>query len=232
MSHQITLDNHNFTLIHRTNKKIRRISLVIENKDEIIVKTPLKFKSHMIKEIVYDYKDWILKSLIRVPSKNEFDFVSGGKVPFLGVSYPMILEENNKIKNVKFNLIDDKFMVQYNNEKQTYDDFINGLKIFYKYNSIKIIDPIFDEWTYKTKLYPNNISYRFVKTRWGSCSMQNNISINYKLLQFDKKCIEYVVLHELCHIKEKNHSKKSWNLVSLYMPQYKEVEKILKNKLF
>ena len=232
MSHQITLDNHNFTLIHRTNKKIKRISLVIENKDEIIVKTPLKFKSHMIKEIVYDYNDWILKSLIRVPSKNEFDFVSGGKVPFLGVSYPMILEENNKIKNVKFNLIDDKFMVQYNNEKQTYDDFINGLKIFYKYNSIKIIDPIFDEWTYKTKLYPNNISYRFVKTRWGSCSMQNNISINYKLLQFDKKCIEYVVLHELCHIKEKNHSKKFWNLVSLYMPQYKEVEKILKNKLF
>ena len=232
MSAQIILDNHNFTLIHRTNKKIKRISLVIENKDEIIVKTPLKFKSHMLKQIVYDHKEWILKSLYRVPAKNEFDFVSGGEIPFLGIRYPMILEENNKIKNVKFSLIDDKFIVQYNKEKQSYDDFINGLKIFYKYNTIKIIDPIFDEWTYKTKLYPNNISYRFVKTRWGSCSFQNNISINYKLLQFDKKCIEYVVLHELCHIKEKNHSKKFWNLVSLYMPDYKEVEKMLKSKLF
>ena len=80
MSHQITLDNHTFTLIHRTNKKIKRISLALENKNEIIVKTPLKFKSHMIKEIVYEYKEWILKSIQKVPSKNSFDFVSGSLV--------------------------------------------------------------------------------------------------------------------------------------------------------
>jgi len=229
---QITLDNYTFTLIHRTNKKIKNVSLSLENKDEIIIKTPLKFKSHLLKEIAYEHKDWILRSLNRVPSKNSFDFVSGGTIPFLGINYPMELIQNEKIKNVKFSFVEDKFIVECNSLQQSYDNFIDGLKQFYKYNAIKIIDPIFDEWTHKTKLYPNKIGYRFAKTRWGSCSFDNNISINYKLLQFDKQCIEYVVLHELCHIKEKNHSKKFWNLVSMYMNDYKNVELRIRSKLF
>jgi len=229
---QVILDNYTFEIIHRTNKKIKKISLSIENKDEIIIKTPLKFKSHLLKEIVLEHKDWILKSLVKVPAKNSFDFVSGGVIPFLGVSYPIILEKDEKIKNVKFTFENDIFLVKYHSDTQPYDDFIDGLKKFYKYNAIKIIDPIFDEWTHITQLLPNKIGYRFAKRRWGSCSFENNISINYKLLQFDKKCIEYVVLHELCHITHKNHSKKFWDLVSFYMSDYKSVEKQLRSKLF
>ncbi|MEA3383316.1 MAG: SprT family zinc-dependent metalloprotease [Campylobacterota bacterium] len=232
MSAQIILDNNTFTLIHRTNKKIKRVSLALENKNEIIVKTPLKFKSHKIKEIVFEHKDWILRALHKVPAKNHFDFVTGGEIPFLGTNYPMILKQNDEIKNVKFSFDSTQFIVEYNNINKTYDDFIDGMKTFYKHNAIKIIDPIFDEWTFKTNLLPNKTSYRFTKTRWGSCSFENNISINYKLLQFDKRCIEYVVLHELCHITHKNHSKKFWDLVSFYMPEYKDVEKQLKSKLF
>lgn len=229
---EIILDNHQFTLIHRTNKKIKRVSLALENKDEIIVKTPLKFKSHMVKEVVFEHKDWILRTINKVPAKNSFDFVSGGVIPYLGKDIKMVLVEDEMMKHVKFSLENDTFVVKYNKTNQTYDQFVEGLKKFYKYNATKVIDPIFDEWTFKTKLLPKNISYRFNKGRWGSCSYENNISINYKLLQFDKKCIEYVVLHELCHIKEKNHSSKFWNLVSLYMPEYKEVEKMLRGKLF
>ncbi len=229
---QIILDNYTFHIIHRTNKKIKRITLSIENKDEIIIKTPLKFKSHLLKEIAFEHKEWILNSIKKVPAKNQFDFVSGGKIPLLGVQYPMNLVLNEKIKKVKFSFENDIFLVEYNNINQTYDEFIDGLKIFYKHNAIKVIDPIFDEWTHITQLFPNRIGYRFAKGRWGSCSYENNISINYKLLQFDKRCIEYVVLHELCHITEKNHSKKFWNLVSSYMEDYKSVEKELRSKLF
>lgn len=232
MSQQITLDNHIFTLIHRTNKKIKRVSLALENKNEIIVQTPLKFKSHLLKEIVYEYKEWILKSLEKVPSKNSFDFVSGGMIPFLGKSYPMNLLHNDEMKNVRFTLVDEVFIVEYNSLYHRYEDFIEGLKLFYKYNAQKIIDPLFDKWIQKTELIPNKVGYRYAKGRWGSCSSINNISINYKLLQFERAAIEYVVLHELCHIREKNHSQKFWNLVSLYMPEYKKVEATLRSKLF
>ena len=81
-------------------------------------------------------------------------------------------------------------------------------------------------------MIPQKIGYRKAKRRWGSCSYANNISINYMILQFPKDVIGYVVLHELCHIKEKNHSKRFWNLLSSYMPKYKQQEIILKKKLF
>ena len=228
MPHKIILDNHNFTIVHRTNKKIKRISLVLQNSDEILIKTPLKFKAHLLKDIIFEHKEWILRSITKVKPKNSFDFVTGGQIPFLGVLYPLILEEDNKIKNVKFIFNQNHFIVKHN-PTSSYNDFINGLQLFYKYNSKKIIDPIFDKYTALTNLIPTKIGYRKAKTRWGSCSINNGISINYMLLQFDRKAIEYVVLHELCHIVHKNHSKKFWDLVAFYMHDYKMIQKTLKN---
>ena len=228
---QIILDNHTFDIIHRTNKKIKRVSLSISNKDEITIKTPLKFKTHLLKEIIFEHKDWILKSIQKVPTKNKFEFITGGEIPYLGVKYPLTLVSDDRYHNVKFEFMYDNFVV-YHNHTHNYDDFISGLKLFYKYNAKKIIDPIFEKLSLETDLYPNKIGYRFAKTRWGSCSHINNISINYSLLQFELRAIEYVVLHELAHIKEKNHSKKFWDIVSFYMPEYKSVEKLLKGSLF
>ncbi|MEA3316005.1 MAG: SprT family zinc-dependent metalloprotease [Campylobacterota bacterium] len=229
---QIILDGHSFILVHRTNKKIKRVSLTIENKDEIILKTPLKFKQHLLKQIVYEHKDWILNHIKRATPKNSFDFVSGETIPFLGKDYPMRLIKDDEVKNIKFEFINNEFLIYYNNLEQTYEEYIDALKLFYKINAKKIINPIFDKWIEKTELIPNKISYRFNKTRWGSCSYENNISINYKLLQFKEEVIEYVVLHELAHIKEKNHSKRFWSIVSFYIPNYKVLENQLKSKLF
>jgi predicted metal-dependent hydrolase len=229
---QVVLDNHTFEVIHRSNKRIKRIGISLENKDEIIVKTPLKFKVHHVRDIVLDNKEWILRVINKVPSKNLFDFFSGGKIPFIGRDYPLELIANKKIKNVKFEFDGEKFLCKHNPQIKEYEDFLDGLKKFYKKVAAKYIDPIFDEVCFKTKLYPENISYRYAKRRWGSCSYKNDISINYMLLQFDAKTIEYVVLHELCHIEEKNHSKRFYSLLSLYMEDYKVQENALKHKKF
>lgn len=228
----IFLDEHKFELIHHTNKRIKRISLLLENKNEIVVKTPLKFKAHNLKEIVYHHKNWILKAIQKVPTKNQFDFICGGDIPFMGTQYPLELIANEKIKNIKVEFKDDIFYFYHNPDKKEYQDFLDALKKFYKKVAQKYIDPMFDEWCFRTKLNPQNISYRYAKRRWGSCSHINNISINYMLLQFPKKVIEYVVLHELCHIEEKNHSKRFYNLLSLYMSDYKVQESLLKHKTF
>lgn len=79
----------------------------------------------------------------------------------------------------------------------------------------------------ETELIPNKIRIRDIKYAWGSCSINKNITINNKLIKYDVQVIRYVILHELCHIKYMNHSKEFWNLVSKYMPKYKEVKKQL-----
>ncbi len=71
------------------------------------------------------------------------------------------------------------------------------------------------------------ITIRFMKSRWGSCTTSRNIIINAHLIKAPKKCIEYVIIHEMCHLKQPNHSKAFYNLQSKLMPDWK----IWKNKL-
>ena len=77
-------------------------------------------------------------------------------------------------------------------------------------------------------LAPEEYRIKKVKTVWGSCSSNKKITINQNLMMYSRKAIEYVVLHEVCHLRYMNHSKKFWAMVEKYMPDYKKAEKELK----
>ncbi len=73
-----------------------------------------------------------------------------------------------------------------------------------------------------------NISVKNQKTRWGSCSSRKNLSFNYKIIFLPPELQDYLVVHELCHLKEMNHSKKFWNLVGEKILDYKKLSKSLR----
>lgn len=91
-----------------------------------------------------------------------------------------------------------------------------------------IVKNSIEKYTKLIKEKPNKVRIKDIKYAWGSCSSNRNISINEKLAKKDKKIIEYVVLHEMCHLKYMNHSKEFWSLVATYMPEYKEYRRMLK----
>ncbi len=99
---------------------------------------------------------------------------------------------------------------------------------FYKQTVKKHITPLVDKWAKKMNLYPSKISYRKTKSQWGSCSSKNAISLNIYLCLLPKELIEYVIVHELAHIKHKNHSKDFWSLVGEFIPDYKVLRANLK----
>jgi len=74
----------------------------------------------------------------------------------------------------------------------------------------------------------NKVTVRNQKTRWGSCSASGNLSFNFNLVQYRKDIIDYVILHELCHLNEMNHSPKFWKQVEKICPNYKVLRKELK----
>ncbi len=80
--------------------------------------------------------------------------------------------------------------------------------------------------TYFNQMYGfrfNKICIRNQKTRWGSCSKKGNLNFNYKIASLPQKIADYIVVHELCHLKEFNHSQKFWNLVARAVPDYLEI---------
>ena len=77
------------------------------------------------------------------------------------------------------------------------------------------------------KVMPNKVRIKDIKYAWGSCSSNRNITISKKLAKKEEKVIEYVVLHEMCHLRYMNHSKEFWNLVESYLPEYKTYRALL-----
>ncbi len=72
------------------------------------------------------------------------------------------------------------------------------------------------------------ISIRDTKTRWGSCSKKGNLNFNYKILFLPPHMADYIIVHELCHLKEFNHSQNFWDLVVKVVPEYRAVRVDLK----
>ena len=77
----------------------------------------------------------------------------------------------------------------------------------------------------------NRICVKNQKTRWGSCSKKKNINFNYKVMFLPENMANYIVVHELCHLQELNHSYKFWDLVAETLPDYKNIKKEFKHKI-
>jgi predicted metal-dependent hydrolase len=99
---------------------------------------------------------------------------------------------------------------------------------FYRRRAPEILLPRVEHWSRVTGLRPTGVSFRRNRSLWGSCSARDRLSLNTRLLLLPDPLIDYVVVHELCHIRHKNHSREFWNLVERYLPDWKERRKRLR----
>ena len=87
-------------------------------------------------------------------------------------------------------------------------------------------------WAQQMKLAPNKISFRSQKTRWGSCSSRGVITLNWRLIGAPDSVSDYVIIHELAHLKYQDHSKRFWNLVEEFCPDFKADKKWLRENQY
>lgn len=98
-----------------------------------------------------------------------------------------------------------------------------------KEKALKLVTERLEHFNRYYKFTYHKITIRNQKSRWGSCSHRGNINFNYKIVFLKPEIQDYIVVHELCHLKEMNHSKSFWDLVREQVPECKDLRRVLKS---
>jgi len=199
------------------------MSIVIERDRSVIVRAPHNMSEEIIAETVKKRKRAILQK-INHHQKYPFEvqpkeFVSGESLLYLGKPYQLfVLDE--PVEGIVF---DSKFIISRKNQrraKQLFQDW-------YHNSAAEIIVPKAVSIAKQIGVSFNKINILDLKYRWGSCTPKDNIHFNWRLIKAPMNVIEYIIVHELTHLLETNHTPEFWNRVRTSLPQYSASKKWL-----
>ena len=211
-------------------KKIKNCYISVKD-GKVIVKVPNRISDKKVKELIEKRANWIIDNVKKQKQKIRppHEYVDGEKFRILGkdaildISYENIKQPKVKLLTENLNVI---VPVEYEqNDRKIIE---NAIESFYNELAEKEVEKAMRKMSMKVGLVPNRYKIKKLKSTWGNCSTTRNISINKNIIFYSRHSIEYVCLHELCHLRYMNHSKDFWNLVERNMPDYKLAEQELK----
>lgn len=227
MKSEITVQNE--TIPYRIIRSKRKtLSIEITLQGEVLVRIPMGSKMEDVQRLVESKGSWIQKKRAEMLSKKQVEekrYEDGTTLYYLGDAIQLKIERQNK-NTMSIQVIDKQMLLRL-------PESFNG--------SIK---PILEEWYYKEAAKEigvrvskyatrigvcyQRITLKDQKTRWGSCSSRGNLNFNYRLIMAPPEVIDYVVVHELCHLLHMNHSSLFWGAVEAVMPNYTKYRDWLK----
>ncbi|MCF6339698.1 MAG: M48 family metallopeptidase [Sulfurimonas sp.] len=176
-----------------------------------------KVSAKYIQNLLLKKEIWIRKQLLKVKRNPPILINMGEEVLLFGEVCNI---DVSKAKELRTHLQKIKMSTDKNIQK-CYDKF-------YKLYAKKYLTPRVEYFSNMMNLEYNELKFRKMKSRWGSCNSKNSITLNTELIKVDKELIDFVIVHELAHLTHMNHSKKFHSLLSSYMPNAKELNKKLK----
>ena len=213
--------------IERTNRK-RTISLQVKD-NKLIVKAPRTASRQSLDDLIQRKQSWIKKRAILNVEERKLrnrKFIDNEKFYFKGNEYrlSLILGGKEEVKISEGFLIvtckDDRAMGS--KEVKTF------IEDWYVRESTKILNTRTYEFAKKMKVEPSAITVKNYASKWGSCTASNKISYNWRIIMAPDCIVDYLIIHELCHIIEHNHSKNFWYQVGKYCEDFKKKRKWLR----
>ena len=215
----------NISIVIERVVRLKLISIKIK-KDCIKVTAPFLIRNEKIENFLQDNYTWIKKQLHIQSNIKQFikkEYVDGETFLYLGNIYKLKIIFGKKYSIEIYNNL---LIVVVKNVDNTIK--IKRLIRKWLYNQSNLY---FKEKTFyyskKNNLKSKSLKVREYKARWGSCSINGDISFNWRLIMAPPQIIEYVIIHELMHIKEHNHSSRFWDLVKSQYPNIKETKQWL-----
>ena len=212
------MDNY---IIKKTKRKT--MSITINTKGDVVVAVPKNTSDRAVLNFIDKHSDWIDEKLLKINTvlKENDEIIKYEKIFLLGKKYKAVYIDGLR----QIILQDDQIYIpsSYKNKIKNY------LRKWYMTYFDEIVVTRTNNLLKKLNLFCKEIVAITSVRRWGSCSSDKKISFNYKILMLDIPLIDYIIVHEVCHLVEMNHGPQFWKKVSVILPDYKELIKRLKN---
>ena len=209
----------------------RSISISISPHDGVVVRAPKSVSPEKIDKFVNEKSAWIKKHLNNYSDSVRINY---GK-KYTDGEYHFIMGKENKLRLIASPVA---FVRKYDDIIEVgLPDIRNTRKVktlldkWYREQAMQYFRLLLEKILRKYESYhfePYSMVVRASKSRWGSCSAKGRISISSELIKLDEKFYEYIIVHELCHLKHPNHGKGFYNLLEELLPDYKLVRKELR----
>lgn len=220
-----------YQVVH--SKRAKYIRIKLSQRGDLSVTLPAFTKPILAHDFLLSKREWIEKNLLNVSVQLEEGLPEILDLKLLQELWTVVyLESNESLLSFPKIVERKELILQVQGSHLQLNDPIvvtKALNNWCKKKSKKIFNLMVQELAELHGFHYQRLSIRAQKTRWGSCSYQKNINLNCKLLFMPAEVVRYVIIHELCHTIEMNHSSRFWSLVEDCDPQYKAHRRQLKN---
>lgn len=220
------LDSIDVPYVVKRSLRAKMLWLRIKADKSLIITVPKYYNLDLLDNFLKSKFKWIKHNIskIDIQKSNLNAGNSVNTVPYLG-KILNIVKNCNKEMDPKIVLNQDQLIIRLDPGMSS--NYAAEVEIWLKSQAQKQINARAQEISNRMGLIYNKVSIRNQKSRWGSCSHKRNLSFNWKLIMLPEPVLDYVVIHELSHLSEMNHSIRFWNLVERYCPEWKNHRKWL-----
>jgi predicted metal-dependent hydrolase len=215
-----------------------RVRIVVKPGKVEVVAPMAGVSEKRIAQFVQEKRQWIEQTLARIAQITEPHsspipdvYTDETEILYRGQGYKLLIQDT-KLKRLKIEFTD-HFIVHLPDSllvEQQGEAIKKALLQWLKKQTLEQVQVAVSQHAEKNKLFPRTITIKSQKSRWGSCGFHGDININWLLILAPPEVLEYVVVHELCHIQVRNHSQQFWDLVTEHLPDYKQRRRWLKTQ--
>lgn len=224
--HQIQFGSQTIEYILTRSNRRKTISIAVDQHGVKVV-APITTEHTLIEDILYKKGPWIRQQLNSYEEMNQDylkrRFVSGEKLPYLGRQYRLKVNKESHLLTPTFRFQNGQFVAELHKDASEYEHRELLLPMYTEWiiqKGTKFSKERMKRFTIKFPYHPNAIKVKEQEQRWGSCTPTGNILLNWRIFLAPASIVDYVLAHELAHLKHMDHSKEYWETLSMLLPDY------------
>jgi hypothetical protein len=200
----------------------KTISLTVLKDGSVVVRVPSRISGEQIRQFVMQKQDWLVSKVSAIKSNQDryADVLSYNKFLLYGNMYALARADVAQFEIHNGTILCPKKLPE--------NKILHALTLFYKRKAKEVLIARMEQLQTQMKLSPSGIKISNSKGRWGSCNSNGIITLNWRVIMLPPSTIDYVLVHELCHLVEMNHSKRFWDLVTAFLPNNSAERKAIK----